>query len=172
MRRNPGTIEARASSGIPRSPRPARGQALLVHDRRPTREGVPLRDGVYPDEAAGPFGQSLLEPQREWTAEDLAAAATENPGTPRGEFFYSNTNYIVLGDLVTQVTGQDCAAFVKDRVLDPVGLPDTIIPSQTDTAPVGTHGSSTTHRSSTTAGPISPTRPRRRWRRPGERTRT
>jgi D-alanyl-D-alanine carboxypeptidase len=106
------------------------------------RELLSMTSGFpeYTEKSTDPFGQSVLDPEKEWTAKELVAAAAKNPGTPRGTFSYSNTNYIVLGDLVTQITGQDYAAFLKDRVLDPVGLPDTIIPSQTDTAPVGTHG--------------------------------
>lgn len=94
----------------------------------------------FTEKSTDPFGQILLDPQKEWTAQGLAAAAAENPGTPRGEFHYSNTNYIVLGDLVTRVTGGDYATFVKDRILDPLGLSHTIIPPQTDTAPVASHG--------------------------------
>ena len=111
-------------------------------DTATVRELLSMTSGFpdYTQKLTDPSGQVLLDPRKEWTAQELVAAAAKNPGTPRGTFFYSNTNYIVLGDLVTQVTGQDYAAFVKDRILDPVGLPDTIIPSQADTAPVGTNG--------------------------------
>jgi D-alanyl-D-alanine carboxypeptidase len=51
-----------------------------------------------------------------------------------------NTNYVVLGELIEQVSGTSFSDFVKTRILDPLGLENTIIPDQTVTAPTTTHG--------------------------------
>ncbi len=95
----------------------------------------------YTDSAAGPFGQALIAPQKQWTAKELVAAASDEPGHPARHA--SPTATPTTSSSATwsrSVTGQDYAAFVKDRILDPIGLADTIIPSQTDTGAVGTHG--------------------------------
>lgn len=44
------------------------------------------------------------------------------PGT-RQE--YSNSGYVMAGEIVTRVSGQSVASFLKDRVFDPLGMADT-----------------------------------------------
>lgn len=44
---------------------------------------------------------------------------------PGSNFAYSNTNYIILGRIIEKVSGQSYAAFIKNKILDPLGLADT-----------------------------------------------
>jgi CubicO group peptidase (beta-lactamase class C family) len=44
------------------------------------------------------------------------------PGT---KWLYSNSGYVVLGKLIEQVSGQSYGDFLREKVLDPVGMSDT-----------------------------------------------
>jgi CubicO group peptidase (beta-lactamase class C family) len=44
---------------------------------------------------------------------------------PGQEFAYSNSGYLLLGHLIERVSGQTYEAFVKDNLLDPLGLVET-----------------------------------------------
>lgn len=54
--------------------------------------------------------------EQDWLAE---------PGT---EFNYSNTNYVVLGLLIAEVTGEDTADVIGAQVLEPAGMHNTAFP--------------------------------------------
>jgi D-alanyl-D-alanine carboxypeptidase len=95
---------------------------------------------MYTEKPTDPFGQALLDPDHEFTAEELIAAAAANEPTSTDEVTYVNTNYIVLGELIADVSGMSYGDFVQQRILDPVGLESTIIPDPTATAPTTTHG--------------------------------
>lgn len=97
----------------------------------------------FPDYAGkgdGPFATSLLTPQRVWTPAQVVSAAARYAPTQRGSFSYSNTNYVILGELVARVSGMSYGTFVRRRILDRLGLRNTRIPSPTATAPVALHG--------------------------------
>jgi D-alanyl-D-alanine carboxypeptidase len=47
-----------------------------------------------------------------------------DPGT---RWSYSNTNYLVLGELVEAVTGNPVQVEMRDRILEPLGLSDTYV---------------------------------------------
>jgi D-alanyl-D-alanine carboxypeptidase len=44
-----------------------------------------------------------------------------------GQFAYSNTNYLILGLLIEDVTGQPAEAIIRHRILDPLGLDHTYL---------------------------------------------
>lgn len=94
----------------------------------------------YGGRGDGPFATSVLTPQRVWTpAQVVRAAARYAPDQP-GTFNYSNTNYVVLGELVARVSGMPYGTFVRRRILRPLELTHTSIPSPTTTPPVTMHG--------------------------------
>ncbi len=64
---------------------------------------------------------------REWTPAELIAVAEAagRVGRPGGPFHYSNTNYIVLGEIIQQVTGNSWADEVDTRIVEPLGLTST-----------------------------------------------
>jgi len=76
-------------------------------------------------------------------AKDLACrqVVTDSPGT---KFLYSDVNYLLLGMLVEEASGQTLAEFAAHRVYEPLGMKDTLfrptslVPpryTQTDIAP-------------------------------------
>lgn len=65
--------------------------------------------------------------QREWTAAELVAVAEAAGrfGAPGAAYRYSNTNYIVLGEIVEQVTGAPWFDAVNSRIVQPLGMTST-----------------------------------------------
>ncbi|MBT2232521.1 beta-lactamase family protein [Nonomuraea sp. NEAU-A123] len=68
----------------------------------------------------------------------LKVALTLKP-TPRGSFAYANTNYLVLGMIVTAVTGKDFRQASRDLILKPYGMLDTYWPAKGDYGIRGPH---------------------------------
>ncbi|MDT0270518.1 serine hydrolase domain-containing protein [Streptomyces sp. DSM 44915] len=59
----------------------------------------------------------------------LALALTQEPAfAPGTDWGYSNTNYLVLGMIIDEVTGEDFRTYVESTILDPLGLDDTYWP--------------------------------------------
>ncbi len=80
-----------------------------------------------PDFFANPTIDKALQsaPNVAWTpARSYTFVAARRP-VPGSVWTYSNTNYLVLGQLVTAVTGRPLAAEVRARLLDPLGLAAT-----------------------------------------------
>jgi D-alanyl-D-alanine carboxypeptidase len=78
--------------------------------------------GEYNDKPA-----VLDDMQRAWTPAELIAVAEAGGrvGEPGGAHHYANTNYIVLGEIIEQVTGHPWADEVRDRIVEPLGLTHT-----------------------------------------------
>jgi len=78
------------------------------------------------------------DPLRLWTADDLlvfSVAPYQEPQftDPGQNWAYSHTDFVVLGAILEQVSGEDYAALLQDLILDPLGLRDTRF--QLDAAP-------------------------------------
>ena len=71
----------------------------------------------------------LNDAQRPWTPDELIAVAEAagRLGEPGAAFHYSNTNYIVLGEIIQQVTGHPWTDEVRTRIVEPLGLTSTRI---------------------------------------------
>ncbi len=76
------------------------------------------------------FNAGLLNHrERRWTAAELIALVKDKepnfaPGT---DYAYSNTDYIVLGEVIKKVSGRTWAEEVRRRILDPLNLDSTYI---------------------------------------------
>jgi D-alanyl-D-alanine carboxypeptidase len=71
-----------------------------------------------------------------WTTSELLDIAYSHqvdfdPGT---SFGYSNTNTVLLGMLIEQLTGMSAADAIKARLFTPLGLTQTYLPPQTNTS--------------------------------------
>jgi D-alanyl-D-alanine carboxypeptidase len=68
-----------------------------------------------------------------WGKTETLAYCTEEllPATnaPGERYSYSNTNYTILGLIIEQVTGNDAAAEIRARLLEPLGLENTFLES-------------------------------------------
>jgi CubicO group peptidase (beta-lactamase class C family) len=67
----------------------------------------------------------LAEPGRVWTPSRTLRYVAKPYFRPGRGWHYSNTNFLVLGLLVEQVTGRTLAADVRARFLEPLGLDAT-----------------------------------------------
>lgn len=118
-------------------------QGLLPDgDRITVRHVLQHTSGLYNYTAALPLDPDGFEAIRykTWTPAELVALSTAKPldFEPGTDWNYSNTNYIVAGMLVERVTGRSYGDEVRDRVLRPLGLRDTVVPG-TRTGVPGPH---------------------------------
>jgi D-alanyl-D-alanine carboxypeptidase len=76
---------------------------------------------------------------RDWQPAELVAVATGHPPlfAPGERWDYSNTNYTLIGMVLESATGRTYADLVEHRVIRPLGLHDTYLP--TDAAFEGRH---------------------------------
>ena len=77
------------------------------------------------------------DPLRQWTPAELIAIAEAagRVGEPGGPHHYANTNYIILGEIIEQVTGNPWADEVHTRIAEPLGLTHTGVIGDTEPAP-------------------------------------
>lgn len=69
----------------------------------------------------------VANPRRHWTPAELIAVAEAagRVGEPGGPHHYSNTNYIVLGEIIDKVTGHTWGDEVRTRIAQRLGLENT-----------------------------------------------
>jgi D-alanyl-D-alanine carboxypeptidase len=64
-------------------------------------------------------------PNATWTPEKAWSYVRKKRPVPGTTWSYSNTNYLLLGELVESVTGRPLADEIRERLLDPLGLEHT-----------------------------------------------
>jgi D-alanyl-D-alanine carboxypeptidase len=79
-------------------------------------------------------GDPGTDPYKVWKPEELVKIGIEDsplfdPGT---EFNYSNTNYVLLGLVLEQVTGKSIQELYQKEIIQPLGLKDTSFPDLAD----------------------------------------
>jgi len=96
-----------------------------------------MRSGLYsytdaPELAAGIDD----DPARVWTPPELLAMAFARPPmfAPGAEYYYGNTNYVLLGLIIEQADGRPLATAFAERLFAPLGLTDTLLPPATSNA--------------------------------------
>lgn len=101
-----------------------------------------MRSGIENYSATAGLGEALgSDPSREPTVDELLAYAyPESPVfAPGSEFQYSNTNTVLLGEVIKSVTGNSWFDEVETRILQPLGI-DTVsygTDPESDTIAVG-----------------------------------
>jgi D-alanyl-D-alanine carboxypeptidase len=73
---------------------------------------------------------------RIWEPEELAQIGIKEsplfePGT---EWFYSNTNYVLLGLVLQQATGEPIGGLYREQIIEPLGLKNTSFPDPADSS--------------------------------------
>ncbi len=105
-------------------------EIVVFADRTTVRQVLNHTSGIYDYlEDRRFFTQAYQNPDRAWMPAQLVALAEQvgpsfQPGAA-GEWDYSSTNYVILGMLVEQVTGQPLADVMRQRIFEPVGLTHT-----------------------------------------------
>jgi len=106
---------------------------LLSH-----RSGIP----DYMNDAVAWQTDFMRDPGRHWTHSDIVTYMYDRPllFEPGSEFDYSNSNYILVGMIIEQVTGQPLHALIRKRILAPLGLKHTINGEERASNDHNTHG--------------------------------
>jgi D-alanyl-D-alanine carboxypeptidase len=85
---------------------------------------------------SGTLGPAILyRPTATWTPAQVFARLLGPKFKPGANYYYSNTNYILLGLVIEKATGQTVAALVRSEFLTPLGLTHTYL--QTEETAVG-----------------------------------
>ncbi len=122
---------------IPWQPMSAARQHVTIRHLLGMRSGIP--DYTQPFGFIDGIEEDLLQHRaRHWTTgELLAIAARAQPDFPPGQrFAYSNTNYILLGEVIAAATGRPWWQALEQRVLEPLGLEKTTMLSVDEVAAV------------------------------------
>ena len=108
-------------------------QSRAMHRRPAGRQdhtsptGQPYQRPVQFNPEPGFSGRALLaDPERAWTSTEILSYAFAKPGyhAPGEKWRYSNTNTVLLGDVIEKVTGTTCTSGCA-RVLVPLGVEHT-----------------------------------------------
>ncbi len=96
-----------------------------VHKDSPpiTIEALLTHSSGLPRESDSPYWSEAAFPSREDVIEQLSKQETLYPA--KTYFQYSNLGLTLAGEIVAQVSGKKYAEYVKQNVLDPLGLDDT-----------------------------------------------
>lgn len=75
--------------------------------------------------------QILTNPDTPQTPQQVIAATTALPllSTPGSAYHYSDTGYLILGEIASKVTGTDVGTLIQRQVLAPLGLRHTVYAS-------------------------------------------
>jgi D-alanyl-D-alanine carboxypeptidase len=104
-------------------------------DRITIAELAEMRSGLFSYTFDRGFNETLdADPGKAWTPDELLAIAFSHPpnAEPGTEFEYSNTNTVLLGLVIEQLTGQPLEKVFADRIFTPLGLTRTSLPVRTD----------------------------------------
>jgi len=77
------------------------------------------------------------DPTRVWKPEDLARFGIEESPLfdPGSGWFYSNTNYVLLGLVLQQVTGKPIGRLYQEEIIEPLDLKETSFPGADSALP-------------------------------------
>ena len=97
--------------------------------------------GGLPDFLDLAIGEILANPEKVWKEEEfLDFAATLEPWFAPGELIgYSNTDYTLLGMIIEEATGQSWRQEMRERIMEPLKLENTLLLDPNDVTIPGDH---------------------------------
>ncbi|WP_415971976.1 serine hydrolase domain-containing protein [Rhodococcus sp. 077-4] len=113
-------------------PKPVTVRQLLDHT-----SGLPDSLSGFDSAAAIASRSGDVVTDDEHIAEALAQPWPTEPGT---EFVYSNTNYVVLGRIASQLDGKSIGQSLQDRIFDPLDMKDSTYPTDSAIPENALHG--------------------------------
>ena len=96
-----------------------------------------MRSGLYSYTFDQGFNETLdANPQKAWTPDELVAIAFSHPPNfaPGEKYEYSNTNIVLLGLVIEQLTGVSARDAFQERIFGPLGLTHTSLPESSDSS--------------------------------------
>ncbi|GJM15080.1 MAG: beta-lactamase [Thermodesulfobacteriota bacterium] len=94
-----------------------------------------MRSGIFNYTEDNDFVLELIQNLlRKWLPQQLVDVADRNAPyfPPDGGWHYSNTNTVILGMIIEQVTGNFVGDEIQERIIEPLGLGGTIYPTLPD----------------------------------------
>ena len=94
-----------------------------------------MRSGLHNYSELVTFNRMLDDdPARVWQPDELVAMGlAEEPYFPPGDgYHYSNTNTVLLGMIIEEITGNSAADEFRTRIFEPLGLDETLLPAPDD----------------------------------------
>jgi D-alanyl-D-alanine carboxypeptidase len=94
-----------------------------------------MRSGLFSYSFDPGFNTTLDEsPEKVWTPDELLAIAFSHPAdfAPGEQYEYSNTNIVLLGLVIEELTGMSASDAFQERIFEPLGLEDTFLPEPSD----------------------------------------
>ena len=70
------------------------------------------------------------EPRRAWTPAEVLRYVGAPHFAPGRGYYYSNTNYVLLGQVIERATGRSVASLLRTRFFQPLGLDHTFLQSE------------------------------------------
>ena len=102
-----------------------------VDNRATIRQLLNNTSGIYNfTENSNFWGAVLGQPGRSWTPREVLDYLGPPYFLPGADWRYSNTNYTLLGMIVQEATGSEVSSELRRRLLDPLGLADTVLPPE------------------------------------------
>ncbi|MGD9985387.1 serine hydrolase domain-containing protein [Pseudonocardia sp.] len=104
-------------------------------DRITIADLAEMRSGLYSYTFDRGFNETLdRDPGKAWTPDELLTIAFSHPvnAPPDTTFEYSNTNIVLLGVVIEQLTGTPLEQAFEQRIITPLGLTQTELPVRTD----------------------------------------
>jgi D-alanyl-D-alanine carboxypeptidase len=100
---------------------------VLNADRITLRHLLSMTSGLQNFSETPEFAAAMnADPTQHMEPEEVVALASGDPHSEPGEmFYYNNTNFIILGIIAENVTGQPLNELLKTRVFDVVGMSNT-----------------------------------------------
>ncbi|MFL5693913.1 MAG: serine hydrolase domain-containing protein [Ktedonobacteraceae bacterium] len=101
------------------------------------RELLNMTSGLFNYSEDQGFDQALLaDPGKVWNPKDLVAIAFQHPPyfAPGQGLHYTNTNYILLGMLIEQITGMPVEKAFQQHIFTPLRMDGSSLPPRTSAA--------------------------------------
>ena len=96
-----------------------------------------MRSGLYSYTFDRGFNETLdKDPKKAWTPDELLKIAFSHPSNspPGTKFDYCNTNIVLLGLVIEQLTGMSARDAFQKRIFDPLKLTHTQLPAARDSS--------------------------------------
>lgn len=96
-----------------------------------------MRSGLYSYTFDYQQNETLdRDPGKAWTPDELLSIAFAHPVNfaPGEKFEYSNTNIVLLGVIIEQLSGMPVSQAFQQRIFTPLGLTHTSLPANTDSS--------------------------------------
>ncbi|MFN8126321.1 MAG: serine hydrolase domain-containing protein [Candidatus Nanopelagicales bacterium] len=108
------------------------GDTATIKNLLEMQSGIP----TYTDDTSA-VNTYTKDPTTAFTPQELVDSVKKKPAmfAPGEQFFYSNTNFVLLGMVIEKVTGKSIADNFNERLLTPLGMTQTSLPGKSTELP-------------------------------------